>query len=203
MGLCIELLIVDCAYVEAASAELRADLVRTAAFGSDDVWEADQLAGWTWPDAQDDRWYARYEFRNTLTSYKPHFWAGERWDKIRRFVRPGLRVALDEFSAPLFWGEYNWDFAEPPFTPAVPGREILWCPEAMLWLLPEDVAALRRFWIQVEPGVPCLQDPFEKHVAEPMGWINDFSSFAALITEWGGVVTEAAARGWGIIGLKC
>ncbi|MGW7068729.1 hypothetical protein ACWGII_09090 [Streptomyces sp. NPDC054855] len=199
----MELLIVDCACVEAIPVGLRADLVRTAAFGSDDSWDADRPEGWAWPDGRNGPWYARYEFRNTLTSYKPHFWAGERWDKMRGFVPPGLRMALDEFSAPLFWGEYNWDFADPPFAPAVSGRENLWCPETMLWLLPEDVAVLYRFWIQAEPSVPSLRAPFENHAAAPTGWINDFSSFSALVTEWGEVVTEAAARGWGIIGLKC
>lgn len=203
VGLCMELLIVDRAYISTVSAELRADLVQTAAFGSDDLWEASQSEGWTWSDAENGSWYARYEFRNTLTSYKPHFWAGERWDKMRRFVRPGLRTALDEFSAPLFWGEHNWEVADPPFTPAVPGRENHWCPETMQWLLPEDVAALHHYWTQVEPGLPSLREPFEQHVAVPTGWINDFSSFAALVTEWGEVVTEAAGRGWGIIGLKC
>ncbi|MFE0136101.1 hypothetical protein ACFWY6_31715 [Streptomyces sp. NPDC059037] len=203
MGLCMELLIVDCAYIEATPAELRADLVETAAFGSDDARGPDLPEGWSWPDAQNGPWYASYEFRNTLTSYKPHFWAGERWDKMREFVQPELRTALDEFSAPLFWGEYNWEFADPPFTPAVPGRENHWCPETMRWLLPEDVKALHHFWTQVEPGLPSLREPFEQHVAQPTGRIKDFASFAALVTEWGEVVTEAAARGWGIIGLKC
>lgn len=203
MGLCMELLIVDCAFIEAVPTELRADLVETAAFGSDDVSEANHSEGWTWPDAANASWYARYEFRNTLTSYKPHFWAGERWDTMRRFVRPGLRTAFDEFSAPLFWGEYNWEFAHPPFTPAVPVRENHWCPEVMRWLLPKDVATLHHFWTQVEPGLPSLREPFEQHVAEPTGQANDFLSFAALVTEWGAVVTAAAGRRWGIIGLKC
>lgn len=204
MGLCMELLIVDCAFIEAAPPELRGDLVQTAAFGNDDdVWEADQPEGWTWPDAENGPWYARYEFRNTLTSYKPHFWAGERWDKMRPFVRPGLRTAFDEFSAPLFWGEYNWEFADPPFTPTIPGRENSWCPETMLWLLPEDVTTLHHFWTRAEPGLPSLCEPFEQRLGELTGRVSDFPSFAVLVTEWGEVVTEAAGRGWGIIGLKC
>lgn len=59
---------------------MRADLVETAAFGSGDVREVRRPEGWSWPEAHGSPWYARYEFRNTLTSYKPHFWAGERWD---------------------------------------------------------------------------------------------------------------------------
>ncbi|MWA16170.1 hypothetical protein [Streptomyces sp. BA2] len=199
----LELLIVDCAYIEAAPAEQRAGLVESAAFGSDDARGPDLPEGWTWPEAQNGPWYARYEFRNTLTSYKPHFWAGERWEKMRGFVRPGLRTALDEFSAPLFWGEYNWESADPPFTPSVPGRENHWCPETMLWLLPEDVTALHHFWTLAEPGLPSLRQPFEQHLAGATGRVSTFSSFAALVTEWGEVVTEAAGRGWAIIGLKC
>ncbi|MFH8485118.1 hypothetical protein [Streptomyces longisporoflavus] len=203
MGLCMEILIVDCAYIEATPPELRADLVETAAFGSDDARQPGLPEGWTWPEAGNRPWYARYEFRNSLTSYKSHFWAGERWGKLRKFVRPGLRAALDEFSAPLFWGEYNWEFADPPFTPTVPGRENRWCSETMLWLLPEDVTALHRFWTRAESGLPSLREPFEQHVAQPTGQVKDFASFAALVTEWGEVVSEAAGRGWGIIGLKC
>ncbi|GHE50355.1 hypothetical protein GCM10018785_20060 [Streptomyces longispororuber] len=78
-----------------------------------------------------------------------------------------------------------------------------WCPETLRWLLPEDVATLRRFWAQVERDLPSLRGPFAQHVPEPAGQIISFSSFAALVTEWGEVVTEAAERGWGIIGLQC
>lgn len=203
MGVCMEVLIVDCGHLEAAPAELRSGLVETAAFGSDDDWDAYRPEGWTWPDAEGSPWYARYEFHDTLTSYKPHFWAGERWDRMRRFVEPELRAPLDQFSAPLMWGEYNWEFADPSFTPAVPGRENPWCPAAMLWLLPEDVAALHRFWILAGPGLPSLREPFERHTSGTTGQLNDFTSFAALVAEWGEVVTEAARRGWGIIGLRC
>lgn len=48
-------------------------------------------------------WYGRYAFRNTLGSYKPHIWAGHRWDHMRDFVEPKLRDSLDRFSDALFW----------------------------------------------------------------------------------------------------
>ncbi|MZE76710.1 hypothetical protein [Streptomyces xinghaiensis] len=47
-----------------------------AAFGED---EGDDLLnehGWTWPTRPGEDWYVRYAFRDTLVSYKPHFWAG-------------------------------------------------------------------------------------------------------------------------------
>ncbi|MEU6001121.1 hypothetical protein ABZ837_25235 [Streptomyces sp. NPDC047197] len=40
---------------------------------------------------------------NTLGSYKPHFWAGERWEHVRDFAGSGLRTALDRFADALFW----------------------------------------------------------------------------------------------------
>ncbi|MEV0528675.1 hypothetical protein AB0I66_35175 [Streptomyces sp. NPDC050439] len=56
---------------------------------------------------------------------------------------------------------------------------------------------------RAEPGLPSLRDPFEQHLGQLKGWVSDFCSFAGLVTEWGEVVTEAAGRGWGIIGLTC
>ncbi|WP_455431648.1 hypothetical protein [Streptomyces coeruleorubidus] len=41
----------------------------------------------------------------------------------------------------------------------------------MLWLLPEEVAALHRFWGQVEPDLGSLREPFDRHLTEPIGWI--------------------------------
>lgn len=64
----------------------------------------------------------------------------------------------------------------------------------MLWLLPDDVHALHHFWIQVEPGLPSLRKPFEQHIVEPTERIHDFSSFTALVTEWGDSNRGCSAR---------
>jgi hypothetical protein len=99
----MEVLIVDWAHLKSVPAKQREDLVQEAAFGPDDAYDYNLPPGWTWPDPTQARWWARYEFLDTMTSYKAHFWAGERWDELRAFVDVPLRDALDQFSAPLFW----------------------------------------------------------------------------------------------------
>ncbi|MFD3516045.1 hypothetical protein [Streptomyces sp. NPDC058657] len=201
MGVSMEVLIADFGHLRAVPADQREDLLELAAFGAPDDFDTVFSEGWTWPE--DAHWYARYEFRGTLTSYKAHFWAGERWEKMRPAVEPGPRNAMDEFSSSLFWGEYNWADTQPPFTPSVPVREERWGREAMLWCPPEDVAVIHRSWVQVERGLPCLRAAFDRYAVVPSGWFPDFDSFAEFVSEWGDVVTQAALRGWGIIGLRC
>lgn len=48
-----------------------------------------------------------------------------------------------------------------------------------------------------------LYGPFTQHAADTGGWIKTFESFADFLTAWGEVVTEAARRDWGIVGLRC
>ncbi|MBC9712952.1 hypothetical protein H9Y04_10265 [Streptomyces sp. TRM66268-LWL] len=208
MGVCMEVLIVDWSWLRPQPADRRGELVEVAAFGPEDAYDYDLPEGWTWPEGAEDRWWARYEFRSTMTSYKAHFWAGERWDKLRDFVDPPLREALDQFGAPLFWGEHHHELLppdQPPFSAAVVSHPDDWHREAgvMLWLRPEDVEVLRRFWAQAEPHLSSLRDPFERHLPELTGWIADFDSFARLVTEWGDVVSRAAEREWAVIGLRC
>lgn len=202
MGMCMEVLIADFAHLQAMPADSRDALLEETVFGGPDDLDVDHCEGWTWPEAP--QWYARYEFHGTLTSYKAHFWAGERWERMRAAVEPGLRNAMDEFSSYLFWGDYNWETTQPPFTPSVPVREEKWGPEGMLWCPPQDVAAVfHRFWTRVEPDLHRLRAPFERHAAVPVGWIHDFDSFATFVSEWGDVLAQATHRGWGVIGLRC
>ncbi|MFD8222957.1 hypothetical protein ACFV16_02110 [Streptomyces massasporeus] len=201
----MEVLIVDWAYLRSVPAGSRDELVEQAAFGPDDAYDYAPPPGWTWPDPIDARWWARYEFLDTMTSYKAHFWAGERWDELRAFVDTPLRDALDQFSAPLFWGGHTYASQTSGFSPSVTPQACSWNSrlEVMLWLLPEEVAALHQFWRQVEPDLGTLREPFERHLTEPLGWIQDFASFSQLVTEWGDVVGQAARRNWAIIGLRC
>ncbi|WP_051886487.1 hypothetical protein [Streptomyces hygroscopicus] len=92
MGVGIEVLIVDWPRVEATKPSAREELLIDAAFGevhSDDLFEH----GWSWPTRPDEDWYARYAFRDTIGSYKPHFWAGHRWEHLRDVVEPQAREA--------------------------------------------------------------------------------------------------------------
>ncbi|SDJ60706.1 hypothetical protein [Streptomyces indicus] len=209
MGLDMEVLIVDWERLRSLPVEERSGMVEDAVFGAEDleVYLA-RPEGWSGPGDGDAEWWARYEFRDTMTSYKAHFWAGNRWDELRGFVDASLREVLDQFAAPLFWGEHNYELlpqGQPPFTPAVVSRPDMWSPEieAMLWLPPEDVKVLDRYWSEVAPRLDTLREPFERHIVEPIGWIQDFASFARLVSEWGDVISRAAGRGWAVIGLKC
>jgi len=99
VGVAIEVLIVDWPRVEAAAADDREELLFHAAFGearSDDLFEH----GWSWPTQPGEDWYGRYAWRNR--SYKPHFWAGHRWEHMRDFVEPKMREVLDRFNDALF-----------------------------------------------------------------------------------------------------
>ncbi|MFJ6687144.1 hypothetical protein [Streptomyces werraensis] len=205
MGVCMEVLIVDWAHLESEPAGQREVLVEEVAFGPDGVCDYDLPPGWTWPSPIKSRWWARYEFLDTMTSYKAHFWAGECWDGLRAFVDAPLRNALDQFSAPLFWGGSDYASETSSFSAAVHPGPCDWASRlsVMLWLKPEEVAELHRFWGQVEPHLDSLREPFNHHLTEPIGWIQDFASFSRLIGEWGDVVSQAACRNWAVIGLRC
>ncbi|MEV0324561.1 hypothetical protein ACIBKX_14950 [Streptomyces sp. NPDC050658] len=199
----IEVLIVDWQRVEAAPPDRRGELLDEAAFG--EAYEAydDDLdaAGWLRPETADADWHLKYAFARTLDSYKPHFWAGERWEAVRLFADAGLRTALDRFVSPLFW--HGLEDVAGPDPESVPERECPWDVPLLLWCPPEDVAALRRHWLRAEGGLDSLREPFAEHAAVPGGWIPDFDSFARLVGGWGEVVTEAERRGWGVVGLRC
>ncbi|MEU3739692.1 MULTISPECIES: hypothetical protein [unclassified Streptomyces] len=198
MGVGIEVLVVDCDRVEAAPAGERRELLEEAAFGVEG--DLDE-AGWIWPSAAGTDWYGRYAFRHTLGSYKPHFWAGERWENVRDFAAPGLRAALDRFTAALFWQGLEDVAGET--AGGLPERECPWDADLLLWRPPHDIAAIKAFWTQAAPDLDTLREPFARHAAVPNGWIGDFASFAEFLKGWGEVVAEADRRGWGIVGLRC
>ncbi|MEV6398884.1 hypothetical protein AB0M39_29560 [Streptomyces sp. NPDC051907] len=200
MGVCIEVMIVDWDKVEAMPASRREEMLIDAACGDEDYGDLDE-EGWIWPSPADADWYGRYAFRRTNGSYKPHFWAGERWEHIRDYAAPRLRTALDRFTAPLFWDGFEYFVGED--AGAVPEREGAWHGGLLVWRPPEDVAALKGFWGEAEPQLKTLREPFDQHAAVPQGWICDFESFAELLMGWGEVVVEADRRGWGLLGLRC
>ncbi|WP_432584508.1 hypothetical protein ABVG11_00350 [Streptomyces sp. HD1123-B1] len=197
VGVAIEVLIVDWPRVEAAAADDRDELLFDAAFGearSDDLFEH----GWSWPAQPGEDWYGRYVWRNR--SYKPHFWAGHRWEHMRDFVEPKVREVLDRFNDALFWHRLE------DTTGVGSGlleRPCTWDADLLLWCPPDHVPLIAGWWRQAAPQLDSLRQPFARHAAEPRGWITTFELFAGLLTEWGEVVTEAERRGWGIVGLRC
>ncbi|MFF0451433.1 hypothetical protein ACFYT4_34585 [Streptomyces sp. NPDC004609] len=201
MGVSIEVLIVDWERVASAPAHLRGDLLDEAAFGDDETGGPDE-EGWIRPGRTEDVWYAGYAFRRTLGSFKPHFWAGERWESVRGFIEPGLRTAVDRFTAGLFWdGLADMPEYEADGPPAA--RECPWDLDLLMWCSPDEVAELGGHWKRAAPELGALREPFTLHAARPGGWIPDFDAFARFLKDWGDVVTEAHRRGWGIVGLRC
>jgi hypothetical protein len=199
MGVGIEVLIVDWPHVEAAAPGDREELLVDAAFGeaySDDLFEH----GWSWPAQPDNAWYGRYAFRNSLGSYKPHFWAGHRWDHMRDFVEPTVRDTLDRFNDALFW--HGLEDTTGVGTD-LPEQPCSWDADLLLWCPPDHVQLIAGWWQQAAPHLEVLRKPFTQHAADSGGWIATFESFAELLTDWGKVVTEAERRGWGIVGLRC
>ncbi|MFI2368541.1 hypothetical protein [Streptomyces sp. NPDC018833] len=199
VGVSIEVLIVDWAHIEAAPPDERADLLEEAAFGQDTWPNADE--GWTWPTRPAADWYASYEFSRTLGSYKPHFWAGEQWERLRDFANPQLRGMLDRFASVLFW--HGLEYMEDIDAEQVPERSSPWPVNTLMWSSPIEAAELKLLWECVSPQLEALREPFDRHVARPEGWINDFDSFLTFLEGWNEVVTAAHARGWGIVGLRC
>ncbi|MFF9662281.1 hypothetical protein ACF1FY_09290 [Streptomyces althioticus] len=47
-----------------------------------------------------------------------------------------------------------------------------------------------------------MREPFAEHAAAPDGWVPDVDAFVDLLTQWGHVLTEAARRGWCLVGLS-
>ncbi|MGF1426497.1 hypothetical protein [Kitasatospora sp. LaBMicrA B282] len=199
MGMGMVTLIVDWPRVEAAAPGAREELLIDAAFGA--AYSSDRPEhGWSWPAQPDEQWYGRYAFRHALGSYKPHFWAGHRWDHVRDFVEPTVRRALDLFSDALFWHGLEGTAG---VGSELPERLCTWEADLLLWRPPDQVPLIAAWWRHAEPRLELLRKPFGRHAADTDGWINTFDAFADLLADWGEVVTEAERRGWGIVGLRC
>ncbi|OIJ96661.1 hypothetical protein BIV25_17010 [Streptomyces sp. MUSC 14] len=199
MGVAIEVLIVDWSRVEAVAPGGREDLLSDAAFGeaySDDLFEH----GWSWSTQPGEDWFGRYAFRNTFGSYKPHFWAGFRWEYMRDFVEPEGREVLDRFNDALFWHGLEDTTG---VGSVLPERPCTWEADLLLWCPPDHVSLIAAWWRQAGRRLGELREPFIQHAAESGGWIKTFESFADFLTDWGEVVTEAARRDWGVVGLRC
>ncbi|MFC7510911.1 hypothetical protein ACFQV4_08625 [Streptomyces thermocarboxydus] len=99
MGLDITVVIADRSWLARVPPRERLPRLRNA-------WYADAPAGdegWAWPQGRDSSVFAVYEFPDTLGSFKPHFWAGHRWEPVRDHVAPSLRTELDALLSALVW----------------------------------------------------------------------------------------------------
>ncbi|QWB21323.1 MULTISPECIES: hypothetical protein [Streptomyces] len=199
MGLDITVLAVDWERLERTPFEERYARLTDAAAPDDDLdWDADLQEGWVWPAASNVPWCGRYEFHSTSGSYKPHFWAGQAWEDIRRHAAPEPREHLDGFLRELIWDEGTEDDT---VSALFAGDPTPWRPRLLLACPPPTVSTLAGHWARVEPMLESLREPFRVHPTRPGRWIENFDEFSVLLREWGVVVTETERRGWGLVGL--
>ncbi|WP_438295406.1 hypothetical protein [Streptomyces sp. HUAS TT7] len=206
MGVDITVLIADWSWLERVPPRERLPRLRDAWYDDETgLWghDAPSIEGdWEWPRGDCGAFFAVYEFRGTLGSFKPHFWAGERWESLRDHVDPLVRGDLDAMMSRLFWNGLD-DEAEPPHTDHdFFGDD----PRTAYGLLaaqsPDGVRELAATWEKLAPRLDGLRGDFARYAATPDGWIPDFEAFASLLEDWGQVLAEAAGRGWGVAGLS-
>ncbi|MFI5653428.1 hypothetical protein ACIA71_19635 [Streptomyces anulatus] len=146
-----------------------------------------RLDDMAWPWELDDVDNGGYE--------RAHGW-------LRPLVDASVREVVDSFLGGLIW---DADQADVPaasgggevFPPATDRLH----PNVLLACSPEAAAGKARAWERVEPSLEGLRGPF---AVECEGWAgrpDTYEGFVALLRAWGGVVKEAARRGWGLVGL--
>ncbi|MEU4178289.1 hypothetical protein [Streptomyces sp. NPDC026589] len=172
-------------------------------FGDVDVYDGgpERAHGWHWPPGQAPAWCAVYSFLTTTGAHMPHVRAGTAWADIRPLVGAPVREVMDSFLGGLIRSGDQADTPAPVGGGVFPQAVDRWHPNVLLVCLPEAVAGKARAWERVEPCLEKLSGPF---AVECEGWAgrpDTFEDFVALLREWGAVVTEAAHRGWGLVGL--
>ncbi|MEW1864410.1 hypothetical protein AB0399_29260 [Streptomyces sp. NPDC088194] len=201
MGTDITVMLVDWGRVTAVPAAERLSLLNDAAL--DDIdWLPVPGTGLLLPPQGAD-WRIGFDFRGTMSLYKAHFWAVERWDKVRRYF-PGwpLRAALDDFMGRL---DLLYDFYGLPEN--TDGARLLGTdPEAPPDLLtacsPDSAVVAAGLWRRVSPRLEELRPCFDRHAAEPGRWSGTFEEWTDLLSQWGEATAEAQRRAWGIIGVR-
>ncbi|MFD9082585.1 hypothetical protein [Streptomyces erythrochromogenes] len=147
-------------------------------------------------------WCAEYDFRSTTGAFGPHARAGDAWDDMRPLVDASVREAMDAFLTGLIWDE------DPAADPALSGGGGFFPPPAdrrhpsvLVVCPPEALPGKVRAWTGVESRLDELREAFAAECAGWAGRPDTFEDFIALLREWGEVTTEAARRGWGLVGL--
>ncbi|MEU9930824.1 hypothetical protein [Streptomyces anulatus] len=213
MGMDLTLFMVDWGQLGTVPVESRIgrleDLAGPGEFGG--VYDSgpEQSHGWLWPPGQAPEWCAVYSFLTTTGAHIPHVRAGAAWADMRPLVDTPVREVADSFLGGLIWDEEqaNTPVAAGEGGGVFPPPADRWHPNVLLVCLPEAVAGKARAWERVEPCLEGLRGPFAVECeceCECEGWAgrpDTFEGFVALLREWGAVVTEAARRGWGLVGL--
>ncbi|MGW7098866.1 hypothetical protein [Streptomyces sp. NPDC054838] len=204
MGLDISVLIADWSWLGDAPVSERLSRLRGAWYADETgLWEHDtrEIEGdWFGPRGPQSEFFDLYEFRGTLGSYKPHFWAGERWEAVRDHADPGLRAGLDVLLLGLIWGGLDGEaeHGDPGFFSDDPSITH----GVLLARSPYRVRELAAASERIRPQLGGVRAAFDEHAATAHGWIGDFDEFATLVDDWDRVLSEASRRGWGVVGLS-
>ncbi len=204
MGLDINVLIADWSWLEEAPPRERLSRLRDAWYADETgLWDHDAPAvegDFEWPRGPNGTYFAVYEFLRTCGSFKPHFWAGQRWEAVRDHVDPLMRTRLDATLLGLIWRGLDDEaqHTDPGFFCDEPGVSY----GLLVARSPDSIRGLAATWEEVQPRLGGLRKAFDEHAADPDGWVGDFDRFTSLLEDWGRVLTEAARRGWGVVGLS-
>ncbi|MFE1442623.1 hypothetical protein [Streptomyces sp. NPDC058739] len=200
MGLDITVLIADWSWLTEVPPGERLERLRDAWYDdATGLWDPDAPvadSGWVRPRGPGH--FEIHEFRHSAGSFKPHFWAGHRWEALRDHVDPPLRTEVDALLLGLVWP--GPDGLAEQTDPDVFGDG----PSARGLLLARPPGAVRELaecWRRIHPALGGLREAFTEHAADPGGWVGDFDAYRELLQGWGTVVTEAARRGWAVVGL--
>ncbi|MBP8534051.1 hypothetical protein [Streptomyces sp. MK37H] len=204
MGLDITVMIADWSWLGEAPPRERLPRLRDAWYADEPgLWDHDAPTvegDWEWPRGPAGAFFALYEFRRTCGSFKPHFWAGERWEAVRDHVRPLVRADVDTLLLGLIWDGPDGEaqYIDPGFFSDDPTVSY----GLLVARSPGGVRELATTWHRIRPRLDGLREVFTEHAAQPGAWIGEFDEFADLLEDWGRVLTEAARRGWGVVGLS-
>ncbi|HEY9372760.1 hypothetical protein [Streptomyces sp.] len=204
MGLDITVMIADWSRLGEVPSRDRLSRLRDAWYADETgLWDHDAPVvegNWNWPRGAGSALFAVYEFRGTLGSFKPHLWAGERWESVRDHADPLVRARLDALLPGRTWGglDGETEHVDQGFfcdDPAVAYG-------VLLARSPASVRELAATSKEVRPWLEGLRGPFDEHPAVPEGWVRDFDEFSELLDDWCRDLSEAAQHGWGLIGLS-
>ncbi|WP_411078833.1 hypothetical protein [Streptomyces sp. cmx-18-6] len=204
MGLDISVMIADWEWLGGVPPRERLARLRNAWYADETgLWDIDApppAGDWEWPQGPDAACFAVYDFPRTAGSYKAHFWAGERWERLRPHADPRSRTDLDALLLGLIWGGFDGEAQH--IDPGFFSED----PEVSHGLLvarsPGSVRELALVWERAGPRLGGLRAAFTEHAAAPGGWVGEFDEFVDLLEGWGRVLAEASRRGWGIVGVS-
>ncbi|MFG2566185.1 hypothetical protein ACGFR6_12165 [Streptomyces sp. NPDC048567] len=200
MGVDLTTLIADWSWLAEVPPPERLERLRNAWYDDETgLWDYDRDGtddGWEWPRGPHSALFGVYEFPGTLGSYKPHFWAGEAWEKARDHVDPAVRAELDALLGGLIWDGPDFDDEE-----LGEGHAFFTGGYGLLVAQPpQGVRDLLATWERVRPRLDELRAPYEER--SEASQYRSFDAFVRLLTNWGEVLAEAARRGWGIAGVS-